>query len=65
MKEQMCHVAYDYQMESKSRDDCLNQEQRSYELPGNKIIEVDMKKRINASEIIFSPQYSSHEAQQS
>lgn len=26
MKEQMCHVAYDYEDEVKSRDDCLNQE---------------------------------------
>lgn len=26
MKEQMCHVAYDYEDEIKSRDDCLNQE---------------------------------------
>jgi len=26
MKEQMCHVAYEFQEEMKSRDDCLNQE---------------------------------------
>ena len=35
MKEQMCHIAHDYHIEMKSKDDVLNQEQRSYELPGN------------------------------
>jgi hypothetical protein len=34
IKELMCHVSHDYREESKSRDDPLNQEQRSYELPG-------------------------------
>ena len=57
MKEQMCHVAFDYENEMQSRDDILNQEQRSYELPGGKIIEVDQRKRISASELIFDPRY--------
>lgn len=53
----MCHVAFDYENEMQSRDDILNQEQRSYELPGGKIIEVDQRKRISASELIFDPRY--------
>ena len=57
MKEQMCHVAFEYDSEVRGsgRDDPLNQEQRSYELPGGHIIEVNMQKRISASEIIFNP----------
>ena len=46
IKEQMCHVARDYYAELKSREDPLNQEQRSYELPGGPIIEVSHNKRI-------------------
>ena len=42
MKEQMCHVALDYDTESYSRDDILTQEQRSYELPNGDVIEVGM-----------------------
>ena len=42
MKEQMCHVALDYDTESNSRDDILTQEQRSYELPNGDVIEVGM-----------------------
>lgn len=60
----MCHVASHYEMECKQRDDVLNQEQRSYELPNGDIIEVDMKKRISASEIIFDPRYCDNENQQ-
>ena len=55
MKEQMCHVAYELDKEINSRDDCLNQEQRQYELPTGEIIEVEMRKRILASEILFNP----------
>jgi len=40
MKEQMCHACIDYDTEAYSRDDVLNQEQRSYELPNGDIIEV-------------------------
>ena len=55
MKEQMCHVAYELDKEINSRDDCLNQEQRQYELPTGEIIEVELRKRILASEILFNP----------
>ena len=36
-------------------DDPLTQEQRSYELPGNNIIEVNHHKRITAAECLFDP----------
>lgn len=55
MKEQMCHVAYSFEDEITQRDDHLTQEQRQYELPTGEIIEVDQRKRIQASEIIFNP----------
>jgi hypothetical protein len=58
MKEQMCHVASDYKIELKQRDDPLNQEQRSYELPTGQIIEVNLAKRITAAEVIFEPRYA-------
>ena len=62
----MCHVAFEYDVEVKGsgRDDPLNQEQRSYELPGGKIIEVNMQKRISASEIIFNPSLCQNKEQQ-
>lgn len=49
-------------MEMKSRDDPLNEEQRSYELPNGEIIEVDLKKRITAAECLFSPRHCVNEA---
>jgi hypothetical protein len=52
----------DYRMEMKSRDDPLNEEQRSYELPNGEIIEVDLKKRITAAECLFSPRHCVNEA---
>jgi actin, other eukaryote len=55
MKETMCHVSQNYREEVRSRDDPLNQEQRSYELPGGDIVEVNLQKRITAAEIIFNP----------
>ena len=36
-------------------DDPLTQEQRSYELPGNQVIEVNHHKRITAAECLFDP----------
>ena len=57
IKEQMCHVAENYESEVKysgSRDP-LDQEQRSYELPSGQIIEVNLKKRITAAEVMFNP----------
>lgn len=55
MKESMCHVSGDFNSEVRSRDDVLNQEQRSYELPSGEIIEVSLDKRVTASEILFNP----------
>lgn len=64
MKEQMCHVANDYKQEMSMRDDCLTEEQRQYELPGGEIIEINMQKRISASEIIFNPRFALDKEQQ-
>jgi len=61
MKETMCHVAMNYRDEDRSRDDPLNQEQRSYELPTGDIVEVNLHKRITASEIIFNPSLAGHD----
>jgi hypothetical protein len=58
MKEKMCHVSQNFLMEKKSRDDPLNQEQRSYELPNGDIVEVNQLKRISAAEVIFNPKES-------
>lgn len=54
-KEQMCHVSVDYHAELGSREDPLTLEQRSYELPGGEIIEINNHKRITATECIFEP----------
>ena len=54
-KEKMCSVSLDYMEEMNMRDDPLNEEQRSYELPGDHIIEVNHQKRITATECIFEP----------
>ena len=40
MKEQMCHVALDFDDEYRTNDDPLSYEQRQYELPDNNVIEV-------------------------
>lgn len=58
MKETMCHVSQNFREESRSRDDPLTQEQRSYELPTGEIVEVNLHKRITAAEIIFNPSLS-------
>lgn len=57
MKEQMCHVTMDYNTAYYSREDILDKEQRSYELPDKDgtIIEVDHQKRLKAAEVIFNP----------
>lgn len=51
----MCHVAMNYQPEMDRRDDDLSQEDRSYELPDQEIIEVSHRKRITAAECMFNP----------
>ncbi len=55
IKEKMCHVARNFQLELDRRDDDLSQEDRSYELPGGEIIEVAQRKRIIAAEAMFDP----------
>lgn len=55
IKEQMCHVSMDYNTDYYSRDDILDSEQRSYELPSGEIIEVGHQKRLKAAEVIFDP----------
>ena len=56
IKEKMCHVARtNYAAEMERRDDELSIEDRSYELPGGEIIEVNQRKRITASECMFNP----------
>jgi len=55
IKEKMCHVAMNYDSEMERRDDDLSQEDRSYELPGGHIIEVNQRQRITAAECLFTP----------
>ena len=51
----MCSVALNYEHAIHSRDP-LNEEQRSYQLPGDKgIIQVGHQKRFRATEILFNP----------
>ena len=56
-KEEMCHVSMDYNEEIQMREDHLDKEQRSYELPSGHIIELGLSKRITASECIFQPSF--------
>lgn len=54
-KEEMCHVAMDFNEEIQLREDHLDTEQRKYELPSGDVIELGLPKRITASECIFQP----------
>ncbi len=54
MKEKMCAVAIDYE-HVLSGSDPLSEEDRSYELPDGKIVQIDHICRYNASEILFQP----------
>jgi len=63
MKEQMCHVSLDYNTDYYSRDDILDVEQRSYELPSGEIIEVGHQKRLKAAEVIFDPRILEEDSQ--
>lgn len=56
LKEQMCAISQNYSYDTNSTEDPLSVEDRSYELPGGQIIQVDHRKRFSASEIIFSPE---------
>ena len=55
VKEKMCHVSMNYPVEMDDRHDDLTQEERSYELPDQQIIEVSHRKRITAAECMFDP----------
>jgi len=54
IKEKMCTVAEDYNLQISQRD-YLNEEQRSYELPDDQVIQVDHRVRFKATEILFQP----------
>ena len=56
LKEQMCSISQNYQYDMSHNEDPISVEDRSYELPGGKIIQVDHRKRFSASEIIFTPE---------
>ena len=51
----MCSVSQNFNYDMQNPDDPLSQEERSYELPNNDIIQVDHKKRFSATEILFNP----------
>ena len=51
----MCHVSMNYPVEMDDRHDDLTQEEHSYELPDQQIIEVSHRKRITAAECMFDP----------
>lgn len=55
VKERMCHVSMNYPVEMDDRHDDLTQEDRSYELPDQQIIEVTHRKRITSAECMFNP----------
>lgn len=51
----MGSIALNYESDYHAGTDHLNEEQRSYELPGGEIIQVDLRKRISSTEILFNP----------
>jgi len=51
----MCSVSLEYQYHMQSKDDPLTVEERSYELPGGDIIQVNHQQRYSSTEIIFNP----------
>lgn len=55
IKETMCHVAYNFDDELSSHDDPLSEEQRQYELPDSRVIEVGHRQRLIAAEVLFNP----------
>ena len=55
LKEQMCSISQNYSYDMQSTDDPISLEDRSYELPGGQIIQVNHRQRFKASEIIFNP----------
>ena len=56
MKEQMCAVSYDYEGDLQQRQDPLSVEDRSYELPGGEIIEVNSTLSDNPAMVNDDPQ---------
>ena len=55
LKEQMCAVSLNYDQDMSRNEDPISQEDRSYELPGGDIIEVNHRQRFKATELIFNP----------
>jgi actin len=56
LKEQMCSVSLNYGFDMQQVEDPISPEERSYELPGGKIIQVNHKQRYKSTEILFNPQ---------
>lgn len=51
----MCSVSLNYHNDLQRSEDPISEEDRSYELPGNKIIQVNHRQRYRATEILFNP----------
>ena len=62
LKEQMCSVSQNYNYDIQNSDDPLGLEERSYEMPNHDIIQVDHRKRFQATEILFNPSVIKGEA---
>ena len=51
----MCSVSLNYHNDLQRSEDPISEEDRSYELPGGKIIQVNHRQRFKATEILFNP----------
>lgn len=51
----MCSISLNYGFDMQQHDDPISFEERSYELPGGEIIQVNHKQRFSSTEIIFNP----------
>ena len=55
LKEKMCQISQDYHFEMQQKEDPMDYEDRSYELPNGDIIQVKHTERLSSTEIIFDP----------
>lgn len=55
LKEQMCSISQNYHYDMQSNDDPISFEDRSYELPGGEIIQVNHRQRFSSTEVLFNP----------
>ena len=51
----MCSVSLNYHNDLQRSEDPISEEDRSYELPGGKIIQVNHRERFKSTEILFTP----------